>query len=80
MAVKADLGSGLTEIVIKVVILIADAIKIVGELIVLIQDKVSKLEVSKLEVSRLEVSRLEVSRLEVSRVAIIAKRVKSKTG
>ena len=46
VAVKADLGSGLTEIVIGVVVLVIGTIKIIGELIVLIQYKVSKLEVS----------------------------------
>ena len=45
MAVKANLGSGLTEMVIGVVILIAGAIKIVEELVVFIGYKASKLEV-----------------------------------
>jgi hypothetical protein len=44
MAVKADLGSGSTEIVIGVVVLITSAIKIVKELIVFIGYKVSNLE------------------------------------
>ena len=69
MAVKANLGSGLTKIVIRVVTLITSAIKIIGELIMLIQYKVSKLEVSK----------LKVSKLEVFRVTIVVKRVESKT-
>ena len=51
MAVKADLGGNLTEIVIGVVALITGAIEIIGELIVFIQYKVSKLEVSELKVS-----------------------------
>ena len=75
MAVKADLGSGLTKIVVGVVVLVPGAIKIMGELIVLIWYKVSKLEVSKLEVFS-----LKVSGLEVSRVAVIVRRVKSETG
>ena len=45
MAVKADLGSGLTEIVIGVVALVTNAIKIVEELVVFIRYKVSKLKV-----------------------------------
>ena len=36
VAVKADLGSGLTEMVIGVVVLVTSAIKIIGELIVLV--------------------------------------------
>ena len=47
------------------VALITGAIKIIRELVVLIQYKVSK---------------LEVFRLKVSKIAVIAKRVKSKTG
>ena len=61
VAVEADLSGGSTEIVIGVVALVAGAIKIIGELIVLIQYKVSKLEVSKLKVSRLEVSGVTVT-------------------
>ena len=68
------MGSSLTKMVIGVVILVAGAIEIIGEFIVLIQYKVSKLKVSGLEVFR-----LEVFRLKVSRVIIIVKRVKSKT-
>ena len=45
VAVKADLGSSLAKIVIRVVIFITSAIKIVEELIVFIKYKASKLEV-----------------------------------
>ena len=45
VAVKANLGGSLTEMVIKVVIFIASAIKIVEELIIFIKYKASKLEV-----------------------------------
>ena len=45
MAVKANLGSGLTEIVIGVVILVTNTIKITEEFIVFIRYKASKLKV-----------------------------------
>ena len=45
MAVKANLGNNLTEIVVGVITLITNAIKIVEKLIVFIKYKVSKLEV-----------------------------------
>ena len=45
MAVKANLGGGLAEMVIEVVVFITSAIEIVKELIVFIRYKVSKLEV-----------------------------------
>jgi hypothetical protein len=45
VAVKADLGSSLTEIVIGVVTLIVSAIKIIKEFIVFIGYKASNLEV-----------------------------------
>ena len=45
MAVKANLGSNSTEIVIGVVALVTSTIKIVEELIVFIGYKASKLEV-----------------------------------
>ena len=51
MAVKADLGGGLTKIVIGVVIFVTGAIKIMEELIVFIRYKVSKLEVFKVAVT-----------------------------
>ena len=52
MAVKANLGSGLTKIVVGVVILVAGAIKIVEELIVFIGYKASKLEVFRVAITR----------------------------
>ena len=52
MAVKANLGSSLTKIVIGVVILITSAIKIIEELIVFIGYKASKLEVFRVTVAR----------------------------
>ena len=45
MAVKANLGSNSTKIIIGVVALITSTIKIVKELIVFIKYKASKLEV-----------------------------------
>ena len=51
MAVKANLGSNSTEIVVGVVALITSTIKIVEELIVFIEYKVSKLEVFKVAVT-----------------------------
>ena len=45
MAVKANLGGGLTEMVIEVVIFVISAIEIVEEFIVFIRYKVFKLEV-----------------------------------
>ena len=52
MVVKADLGSGLTKIVVEVVILITGAIKIIEELVVLVRYKASKLEVFGVAVAR----------------------------
>ena len=51
MAVKPDLGSNSTEIVIGVVVLITNTIKIVEELIVFIEYKASKLEVFRVTVA-----------------------------
>ena len=51
MAVKANLGSSSTEIVIGVVVLITNAIKIVEELIVFIGYKAFKLEVFRVTVT-----------------------------
>ena len=45
VAVKADLGSSLTEIVVGVIAFVTSAIKIIKELIVFIRYKASKLEV-----------------------------------
>ena len=45
IAVKADLSSNSTKIVIGVVVLVANAIKIIKKLIVFIKYKASKLEV-----------------------------------
>ena len=45
VAVKADLGSSLTKIVIGVVTFVTSAIEIVEELIVFIRYKASKLEI-----------------------------------
>ena len=52
MAVKADLDSGSTKIVVRVVALVASAIKIIEELIVLIRYKASKLKVFRVAVAR----------------------------
>ena len=52
MAVKANLGSSLTKIVIGVVILIASAIKIIEELIVFIGYKASNLGVFRVTIAR----------------------------
>jgi hypothetical protein len=52
VAVKANLGSSLTKIVIGVVALIASAIKIIEELIVFIRYKASKLEVFRVTITR----------------------------
>ena len=52
MAVKADLGGGLTKIVIGVVILIASAIEIIEELVVFIGYKASKLKVFKITITK----------------------------
>ena len=52
MAVKANLGGGLTEIVIKVITFIASAIEIVEELIMFIKYKVSELEVFRVIVTK----------------------------
>ena len=63
VAVKTDLGSGLTEVVVEIVTLIAGAIKIghkvVEEFVVFIQ--------------------CEVSELEISGVAVVVGRVESET-
>ena len=45
MAVRANLGSSSTEIVIGVVVLVTNTIKIMEELVVFIRYKVSKLKV-----------------------------------
>ena len=52
MAVKANLGGGLTKMVIGVVILVASAIKIIEELIVFIGYKAFKLEVFRVTITR----------------------------
>ena len=52
MAVKANLGSSLTKIVVGVVILITSTIKIIEELIVFIGYKASKLEVFGVTITR----------------------------
>ena len=52
MAVKANLGSSLTKIVIGVVTLIAGAIKIIEELIVFIGYKASNLGVFRVTIAR----------------------------
>ena len=44
VAVEADLGGGLTEIIVEIVALIAGAIEIIEELIVFMGYKASKLE------------------------------------
>ena len=49
--VKADLGNGLTEMVVRVVIFITSAIEIIKELIVFIRYKASKLEVFRVTVT-----------------------------
>ena len=51
MAVKVNLSSGSTEMVVGVVILIASTIKIIEELIVFIRYKASKLEVFRVAVA-----------------------------
>ena len=51
VAVKADLRSGLTEMVIKIVILIASAIEIIEELIVFIGYKMSKLKIFRVTIT-----------------------------
>ena len=51
MAVKANLGSGLTEIVVGVITLIISAIKIVEELVVFIGYKASKLKVFRVTIT-----------------------------
>ena len=51
IAVKVNLGSGSTEIVIGVVTLIANTIEIIEELIVFIGYKASKLEVFKVTIA-----------------------------
>ena len=52
MAVKANLGSSLTKIVVGVVILITSTIKIIEELIVFIGYKASNLGVFRVAVTR----------------------------
>ena len=52
MAVKANLGGGLTEIVVKIVIFIAGAIKITKEFIVFIGYKAFKLEVFRVTIAK----------------------------
>ena len=51
MVVKANLGSGSTEIVIGVVTLITNTIEIIEELVVFIGYKASKLEVFRVAVA-----------------------------
>ena len=51
MAVKADLNSSSTEIVVGVVVFIINTIKIIEELIVFIGYKASKLEVFKVVIA-----------------------------
>ena len=51
VAVKADLGGGLAEIVVKVVIFVTGAIEIVEELVVFIRYKVSKLKVFRVAIT-----------------------------
>jgi hypothetical protein len=51
VAVKANLGSNLTKIVVGVVILITSTIKIIKELIVFIGYKVSDLEVFRVTIT-----------------------------
>ena len=52
MAVKADLSSGSTEMVVGVVVLVISAIEIVEELVVFIRYKASKLEVFGVAITR----------------------------
>ena len=52
MAVKANLGSGLTKIVIKVITLIISAIEIIKELIIFIGYKASELEVFRVVITK----------------------------
>jgi len=52
VVVKADLSGSLTKIVIKVVIFVAGAIKIIEELVVFIGYKASKLEVFRVTVAK----------------------------
>ena len=51
MAVKANLGSNSTKIIIGVVVLIINAIKIIEKLIVFIGYKVSELEVFRVTIT-----------------------------
>ena len=51
MAVKADLGSSSTKIVVEVVALITSTIKIIEELIVFMEYKASKLKVFRVTVT-----------------------------
>ena len=63
MAVKTDLGGGLTEVVVKIVAFVAGAIevkhKVMEELVVFVW--------------------CEMSKLKMSEVAVVVKRVKFKT-
>ena len=52
VAIKANLGSSSTEIIIGVVTLVTNAIKIIEELIVLIRYKASKLKVFRVTIAR----------------------------
>jgi hypothetical protein len=52
VAVKADLGSNLTKIVVGVVVLITSAIEIVKKLVVFIGYKVSNLEVFRVAITK----------------------------
>ena len=62
VAVKADLGGGLAEMVIEIVIFITSAIEIVEEFIVFIRYKASKLKVFGVAVARKVGKSIEVIR------------------
>ena len=51
VAIKANLGSGLTKIVIKVVAFIASAIEIIKEFIIFVRYKAFKLKVFRVAVT-----------------------------
>ena len=52
VAVKANLGSGLAEIIIGVIIFVASAIEIVEEFIMFIKYKASELEVFRVAIAK----------------------------
>jgi hypothetical protein len=52
VAVKADLGGSLTEIVIGVIVFITSAIEIVKKLVVFIRYKASELKVFRVAITR----------------------------